>query len=377
MKGKTFLILLVAAGVLGTLTFLYLKDDTHTGNVKMGDKLFADLPVNQVATIVIADPEATVTLIKGEEKWQVQERSGYAADFGKIRDTVVKISRLKIGRRFTGSPDSLTRLALLAPSANDEAGRGKQITLKDSAGAILADFILGQTRETEGGGSGGQYLKKVDGDAVFLVDGNFRFLKSDPPDWLQKEILDIKAEDVAEVTCYTADAQQPVYTLSRPKKGEAAQLTPLPSGRSVDQAKVDQVFNALNPLTVNDVAAGEGKPPAGESGSMRLSYRLYDGRRITIFPASAGEADHSLRVAAENVAEEAAARNPEEDKAASKKDDQAGGEKEKAPVVRTAAQLNAALGPWVFSVQKWQFDSFITRPDDLLEVVDKKGGDAS
>ena len=31
------------------------------------------------------------------------------------------------------------------------------------------------------------------------------------------------------------------------------------------------------------------------------------------------------------------------------------------------------LGPWVFSIKKWQFDSFITQPASLLEAVKKEG----
>ena len=41
-----------------------------------------------------------------------------------------------------------------------------------------------------------QVLKKVDADTVFLVDSSFRFLKTAPAQWLNKEILDVNAEDV-------------------------------------------------------------------------------------------------------------------------------------------------------------------------------------
>ena len=120
MKGKTFLILLVAAGVLVALSFFRFGGDNHTGAVKMGDKLFADLPVNAVATITIADSENRVTLVKGNQMWQVEERSGYPANFDEIRDTVVKLSRLKIGRSFSGSSESLKRLSLMHRNLSEE-----------------------------------------------------------------------------------------------------------------------------------------------------------------------------------------------------------------------------------------------------------------
>ena len=381
MKGKTFLILLVTAGVLVALSFLRLGDDKHTGEVKMGDKLFADLPVNVVATLTITDSENSVTLVKGDKVWQVKERSGYPANFDELRDMVVKLSRLKIGRRFSGSPESLARLSLMAPSASDASARGKQITLKDPSGKILADVTLGQIRKTDSAGGGGQYLKKADADTVFLVDGNFQFLKTAPAQWLEKEVLDIKADDVASVTCYAGDSRTPVYTLSRPEKGEAARMTPIPPGSAVDSTTIDQVFDALSPLTLDDVQDGAGKPPMGKTDRSRLVYRLYDGRQISIFPDFDGKESYTLRVTAEasmaatgtvDVTEPAS-----ENAAETREDDTIKQEGTPSPAPKTAIQLNEELSQWVFLVKQWQFDSFITQPSSLLEEVKKEGGGTS
>ncbi|WP_054698835.1 hypothetical protein [Desulfosarcina cetonica] len=153
MKAKTFVILLMAAGLLAVVVALRLGGGKPTGEMRMGDKLFADLPMDQVALVTIADAKHRVTLRQGETTWQVAERSGYPADFGALRDTVIKLSRLKIGRRFAGTPESLVRLSLMAPTATTDKGRGQSITLKDAQGKVLADVILGQVRKTEGGGA--------------------------------------------------------------------------------------------------------------------------------------------------------------------------------------------------------------------------------
>ena len=388
MKGKTFFVLLVVAGILVALTFLRFSDERQAGDANMGKKLFPDLPVNQVASITITDATSSVTLTKGDKTWQVKERNDYPADFGDLRDAVVKLSRLKIGRSFTGTADSLTRLSLLVPTAEEEKGKGTQMILKDSSDAVLADVILGQTRQSDGGGSGGQYLKKSDDDTVFLVDASFRFLKTEPAEWLQDEILNIKADAIASVTCYTDDETEPVYTLSRLEKGKKPQMSPIPSGRTVDLAKIDQVFDALAPLTLDDVAPANDHPQAGDAASGRLVYRLYDGRQITIFPESDEKDQYWLRIAAEAVAAEttdtasdasttadASDTNDQDD---APKADAAEDKKEAdAPVVKTAEEINADVQPWVFSVKKWQFDSFITQPDGLLEPVEKEGEQAS
>ncbi len=368
MKGKTFLILLVVAGLLVSVWLFGSGDDKHTGAVKIGDKLLPELPVNAVASMTIADPESQVTLIKGDKVWQVQDRDGYPANFDEIRDTVVKLSRLKIGRRFSASPESLTRLSLLAPSDAKDAGGGMQITLKEPSGQTIADLILGQNRQTDSGGSGGQYIKKVDADTVFLVDGSFRFLKAAPAQWLKKEILNVDAEEVASVVCYAGGASNPVYTLSRSQKGETARMRPIPSGRTVDAAKIDQVFDALAPLTLDDVQAGDGKPPVATSDGPRLVYQLYDGRRISLIPASDGKERYTLRVTAED------SKAPAADADASPPADEKTPAGEAAsPAPQTAQQLNDALSPWIFSIKKWQFDSLITQPEALLEAVKEEG----
>lgn len=372
MKGKTFLILLVAAGVLVAFSLLRSGDEKSTGEVRMGDKLFADLPVNEVATVTVTDAENQVTLTMGDKRWQVKERNGYAADFDEIRDTVVKLSRLKIGRSFAATPESLTRLSLNPPSVSADTGKGSRITLADGSGKIVADVILGQTRETEDGASGGQYLKKAEADTILLVDGNFQFLKTAPAQWLKTEILNIKADDVAAVTCYADDPSTPVYILSRPQKGQAADMQPVPKGRTADTVKIEQVIEALAPLTIEDVqAADSGNPPA-EAGRTRLVYRLYDGRQITLFPAHDDKENYTLRVTAEEIpVDEKQVDTPEpgaEDKDAPKDKVPAKTDTAALPTP-TVQQLNQELGPWVFSIKKWQYDSFITDPAALLEEV--------
>ncbi len=374
MKGKTFIILLVTAAVLGALAFLRFSDQEGPADTRMGQKLFADLPVNQVASITIADAKSSVTLAKGDDIWQVKDRHGYPADFGELRETVVKLSRLKIGRTFAGTAESLARLSLLPPSADEEKGRGARLTLKDSSDKVLADVILGEMRKTEGGGSGGQYLKKVDDDTVYLVDAGFRFMKTEPTDWLEDEILNIKGDDVQSVACYTGDDSKPVYTLARSEKGRLPELSPLPSDRNIDSAKVDQVIDALAPLTLDDVAPADDAPQGTVAG--RLVYRLYDGRRITLSPEAAGEENYRVRVTAEAgepvpTVDDKASAAGDENKAADDADNTKDEKKADKTAIKTAQQINDELGPWVFSIKKWQFDSFITDPETFLEAVEK------
>lgn len=374
MKGKTFLTLLTVAGVLAAIFFFRAGDGHRTQSVNMGDRLFSDLPVNQVAEVAIADAEDRVTLVKGETTWQVKERSGFPADFDELRDTVVKLSRLKIGRSFPATPESLSRLSLMPPAGSDATDPGKQITLTDQSGKVLADVILGQTRQSDGAGDGGQYLKRTDDDTVFLVDGDFRFLKAAPAQWIENEILDVKPEEIASVTCYAGGNAEPIYSLTRPEKDAAARMTPVPTDRTADPEKIDQVFDALAPLTIDDVQTADGQTPASETDGIRLDYRTYDGRLISVYPQSGIDDSYTLRVTAETVDDDVSAAADAEKTPPAESGNEAGAEAN-APAQRpkTAQQIDEALRPWNFSVKKWQFDGFITRPEALLEAVQKEG----
>jgi hypothetical protein len=377
MKGKTLLILLLAAGLLVALAMIQFKDRDNTAGPKLGAKLFPQLPVNQVAAITVADADTQTTLVKGDTVWQVKERSGYPANFDAIKDTVIKLSRLKIGRSFAGSPESVTRLELLSPSTEGASASGTLITLKDASGTTLADVILGQTRQTEDGGMGGQYLKKADDDTVYLVDGNFRFLKTAPAEWLKKEILNIKGEAVESVTCYTADSQSPEYILSRPEKGQDADMTPVPQGRTADPVKIEQVLDALAPLTLDDVRPAAAQPPAMTSGRQRLVYQLYDGRQISIFPEFDGKENHTVRVRVKQTAAAPQPVDPPETPAADGATSKEKAVEPNASATQAAHKLDEALRPWIFSIKKWQFDSFFSQATSLLADEKQDAEDAS
>lgn len=362
MKGKTLLILSVSVILLGGAALFWSGDPTSdSGKTKMGDRLFADLPVNNVAFIEISDGDHQVTLKKGDSIWQVEERHGYPANFDAIRDLVVSFSRMKIGRTFTGTPESLERLSLLAPSSETAKGRGTGIVLKDGTGKILADVVLGETR-TPGDNRSGQYIKPRENNSVFLVDGSFRFLKAAPEDWLKDEILNIRAADVEMVTAYGLNAKTPAYTLVRPEKDTPPHMTPVPAGKAVDPEKVEQVLEALGPLILHDVRSAE--DDALPVGSPHLTYRLYDGWEITLFlGADEGKNQYTVRIVAS--AAESIPADGVESKAVPD-DPPLQISEEEAGHAYSPEGINAAVGGWVFFLQKWQYDSLITEPELLL-----------
>jgi hypothetical protein len=439
MKLKSLLILLVITSVLAGLSTLMLRPK-KTAQTKIGALLFPDLPVNQVARMTLTNTESSVTLVKGSAVWQVENRYGYPADFDQIIDFVRKFSKLKVGRSFEGNAETLARLHLIDPtssqtvseesvsqesvseesvsqesaseesatqesatqeSATQESGAqksGTRVQLADAEGKAIATYILGSTRSADSG-SGGQYLRQADSTTVYLVDESFRFLKKKPAEWIQQNLLDIEEAEVRQVACYPAGADKPRFTVSRPEKGKPAALMEVPKDRKADPVKIEQLFGALAPLKIKDIAAERQVPAPAMEDALHLTYTLYNGQQIHIFPHKVGDGDNAhyelkafvtyqappedaaagaAAKPAANAAEEAAADTAQ--KASSDTDQNtATPEEEKAPTAEEVQaltdDLGAKLGGWTFLIEEWQYKSFITEVGGLLEEVKKEESD--
>jgi hypothetical protein len=432
MKLKSLIILLVITAVLAGLSILVLRPQKNE-KTKIGALLLPDLPVNKVAQITLTTPESRVVLVKGSDVWQVENRFGYPADFDQISEFVRKFSKLKVGRSFEGTPDSLARLKLLDPTtseaitqesgseeggseegaskekgASDEVGpqnSGTRVQLADADGKKITAYILGSTRSTDSG-SGGQYLRPAENDTVYLVDQSFRFLKKKPAEWLQHDVLNIKEDEVRQVECTPAEAEKPRFTVSRSEKGKPATLHEVPQGRKADPVKIEQLFGALAPLKIKDIAGKRQVPAPTRGDGLHLTYALFNGQRIDIYPREVGEGDEaqyelqafvtyqappadeaasadidapaeaeaSANAAGEKSAAPTAVGTPDEDTADTAKE-KAG--EDKAPTeeeVRALTDdLSAKLSGWTFVIEEWQWKSLITEVKGLLEDVKKEG----
>jgi len=357
----------------------------------MGTELMKDLPLNAIAAITIFGPKGSVELRRGPSVWQVKNRYEYPADFGKIVDLTKKIKRTKIGRTFAATDETLTRQKLCDPkdqNASDDQ-KGIRITLFDQKEKTIADLILGNTRQESSGGSG-QYLRYADGKTVYLVNDNFSLLEQKPEEWLEKEVINIDSKEIKAIHCYAGDSDQPLYRLERKEQGAAPKLSSPPKKGVVDTHKVDQVFESLSPLNIEDISGPPRKveDPLPKT-STRLEYQLYDGKIITVYPSSHSEKDsetaqYQVALTMDYIqpqtpdTPETSKTTPKKD-ADNKADDQStktdsskNNKKKEAKssedIKKEAMALNEKLQVWTFELAKWQYDGFITSKEGLMEA---------
>jgi len=368
MKAKSFIILLTICCVLAIVTFfIFNKKSNINQQAKLGQKLFDNLRVNDIAKISINSTDGAVILKKEKTFWVIENRFNYPADFSKITDLAKKLKELKIGRRFNASGDITSRLSLHPPDKKEipPSQKGIQIVLVDKQKKILLDLILGKIRESSSR-SGGQYVMLSTTSTVYLVDQNFRFLEKGPKQWLNKDLIDIKAKDIEKVICFTPGREKVIYAIKRPEKEQPPVFVNAPRGRKVETSKINQVVEALTGLKIEDIAdPGKNIKQTKFKNTPYFEYYLFDGTVYNIYPGLAMDNDsekHYYRVFASHI--------PSQDKEGdvttdSSKGDKSRQENQAEPSIKVN-HLNKKLGSWTYIVSKWENNKFITDPEEFF-----------
>jgi len=370
MKVKTLLILLIVLVVLAGIGVVTLTwKSPEQGKKVLGTSLMKDFPANRVASVDIAEKSGEgVHLKKVAGRWVVGNRFGYAANFSKLSDLVRDLIHAKVGRTFQATPGSLKRLQLMDPEqgkAGDEE-KGTRITFKDAEGKTLARLIMGKAMK--GGQDSmfpeGQYVRLNDQPNISLVDKQFEGLEKSPSGWLKKDLTDVQAEDIREISCLDPEGKNMVYAFKRVAKGKDLEPENLPPGRKINQSALNRLKGALSSLNMEDVAdPGLDLGSVGLNPSSRLEYRLFDGTVYDLYPGGkckkSGKCYLRIEVRYEKPVD---LKPPSKEKEKKGKEDPA----------EKAKSLNQKLGQWTYIIPQWKHEALVTDLGALLEKEGKK-----
>jgi len=370
MKLKTFIVLVIICCVLSMITyFTFLHKAAKTQDQQMGKNLFDSLPVETISKITIHSSEGTVTLKKDKSLWVVEDRFGYFADFSLITDLVSKLKTSKVGRSFEASADSRSRLGLYRPDEKDiqNEQKGVRVVIKDIDNGVLVDIIFGKTREMTAG-AGGHYVILARGETICLVDKKFDDLGKTPEQWIEKDLINIKAKDIEKVICYSLENQIPAYTLVRPEKEASPVLVDMPEERTLDDSKLDDVITALSPLTIEDVFgyANDPERSADINYTVPFEYHLFNGIVYRLIPGRAKNGDEKKYYIQAKVSRKPLRAEPDVDNTPSDENTPAQKENQESPAQPTA-RINQSIQQWIYEIPEWKFNRFIINPEDLLK----------
>lgn len=220
--------------------------------------------------IIEAGDKTAVTLQRSEHGWKVLERSGYAADIAKVRETLINFAESTLIEAKTANPERHSLLGLEDVARAD--AKGMRIEIE---GKVAARIVVG-TYSTQGGGS---FVRRNDEVQAWLAKGN---LIADrlATNWLDKNLVDIGSDRVMRVEIRRGDSEFAV--VKRSPEENNYQVEPLPAGRELlSEYEPNGIASVLAGLKFDDVTQAGAVVPDPTS-MLVANVRTYDGLVIEI-----------------------------------------------------------------------------------------------
>lgn len=376
--------------------------------------------VNDVDRIALSGAEGKpiATIERGEEGWIVANKGGYPADVAKLREFLLKLGDAKLVEPKTANSERYAALEVGDVAAKDAKG-----TLVEIGGLAKPVKLIVGKADSHGGGT---YVRRADDAQSWLASGSFA-PERETANWLRRDLVDIAADRIAEVTITQADGK--TVKLAKDAEGDANfELADVPKGR---EPGADYTLNGpaslLSGLRLDDVLPAQDAPPVEDPIEARLAgfdglvidvvAWEKDGRHEARFSASLDEeranrhieaqqakdkAEYEAKLAAsepepaasgkvDEDAEADAAADTEEEVADTEKPADTKADKPVAPLSvsdpdtdranrraeldRQVADLDARFKDWTFVLPAYKYDAIDKSLDDLLKPLDDAAAD--
>jgi hypothetical protein len=249
------LILLVALGGGALLVREEQVSRQPAGTGTLGQPLLKGLQASQVASIVIREPKAAITIARKDERWTIAERGGFPADVDKVRDFVVKAIALKVGQSEPIGEKDRARLLL-------DAG-GTAIEFLGADGKPLARLTAGkkyfktEPENPEKANGDGRYVA-LPGDEkrVIVVSDPLSLASTRSADWIGK--AGFAAEKVKSMEVRFADRTG--WKIDRSGDNADWKLAGARGDEKLDVTRANSASYTLSLIELADVAPADAKP---------------------------------------------------------------------------------------------------------------------
>jgi len=268
MKARNLIILAVVAVVLVALARMTSsrKGRLSKGQESMGKPLVEALQdaekVNSVEKLLFESAGGTVTVARVDGRWVAPDKFNYPVKFDSVHDFVTGLVELKTGQPV---PDAqLAELNLLAPGDAGPGESGTRVTLLDGDGNGVASLVVGKEHRRQAGGNsplGAQFAGLGDypdgrfvasGGKACLISETLTNLPDDPKDWLDNDLANMAAADIASVTVTEAGGE--TLALAKDPDGADLKLATLAEDEEMDTTRANNLCSVLSWLDFEDVA---------------------------------------------------------------------------------------------------------------------------
>ena len=359
--------------------------------------------VNDVDKVVIAGAENKVvaTLTRGAGGWSLAEKSGYAADTGKLREFLLKLADAKLLEQKTANKDKYAALGVEDVAAKD----AKSVEVELGGLAQPVKVVVGTANARSG-----TFVRRAGEAESWLASGNISVDRK-TENWLRKDLVDVPAARIASVEVAHPDGK--VVRIAKDAEGDANfKLADVPKGREAgSEYTVNGLASTLGALRLDDVVPAKDATPADKP--LKARYAAFDGLVVDVVawekdgkdyaqftattdPDRAGKhieaqqakekteydtviAAHQKSATAGDASKGADAKadaTAEPVKPASVADPAKDREAKLAALDKEAADLNARVRDWTFVLPAYKYAAINKSLDDLLKPVEDKKGDA-
>jgi hypothetical protein len=328
-------------------------------------------------TVRAAEDKAVVTLGKSDKGWTVQEKGGYAADTGKLRDLLLKLADANLLEQKTANEQRYPDLGVEDVKSAD--AKGVKVMLDGLTKP--AELIVGNVSPK----SGGTFVRRPDDKQSWLAKGSIT-VDLDPANWIDKSVVDIGAERIAEIVL-TKPGGKSVRLLKERQGDTTLKLAEAPAGREAATSVLSGLASTLSGLTLLDLAPIQATQMPADEKQLSAVYRTFDGLKINVWGWKQGD-KHYVRFAvvleqanAEAFIQADQAKVKSEFEAKQKEDAKAvaptavadpATDRERR-LVNLAAEVSAMtqrLDGWVYVIPPYKFTNMEKSMDDLLKPLE-------
>jgi hypothetical protein len=281
MNRKQFILILFALALVGAAGLISINRHRQSWNVreaKVGDKVMPAFRFNDVAAIHIKSFGSDFNVIKKGDAWRVPERNDYLANYGQIKDVLLKMRDLKVAQSDTVGPSQWGRVGLAGP--DDATNAGTLLEFKDAGGRMINALIAGKRHLRPQSRSDPFRLKGLfdgcyvrlpsDPENVLLISDDLAGAASEPQAWLDRSF--VKIDHIKAISLVTTNGAN-LWTLTRDTESQPWSLSDAAETDTLDQTAASHIAEMLPFLTFVDVRDGA---KAGLEKSLMLFVETFD-----------------------------------------------------------------------------------------------------
>ncbi len=381
MNRKQLVILIVIVAVLGAagwLRFQQNRTSWQADSKGLGQKLLGDLPINDVASILVKSATNELNLVRKDNLWRVHERNDYPANYSEISGFLLKAQDLKVTQTEELGKSQLGRYKLLPPGEGTNSAT--LVELRDQAGKPMRTLLLGKPHnrkpvkgrpspmgdmEDEGYPDGRYVMVGTAAKTVSVISDPLSNIEPAAGSWLNKDFFKIDKVRSIAVTFPVATNS---WKLTRDSETADWKLAEVKPAEQLDSTKTSSLASALASPTFSDIATGA-KPES--LGLDKPTVVTFDTFEDFIYTIKAGQKTNdiialTLTVSAQIPKE----RTPGKDEKAEDKTKLDKEFKDKQKKLEEKLVQEKAYENWIYLVSSWTLDSVLKERAQLL--VEKK-----